>query len=726
MKQVLRKGLKDIVVDDVPDPVVAPHHVLVRPARSLISTGTETASIHAEGVLRGVAENPSHVRKVWDAMKATSPTKTIAEVTAKINIEYGSMGYSGAGYVVERHPTVTDLEIGERVAYGGEGTGHAETVLAGRYLVARVPDEVSFEEACFTTVGSIALHSVRTAALGVGDVVAVIGLGLVGQLVAQLARCQGAVVIAMDLRADRIELAKKLGADHGVPVGDESERQVAALTDGRGVDCVIVAAAAKSSAPCELGLRICRDRGKMVIVGAVEMNLPRDLMYVKEIEVLMSRAYGPGSYDPAYEKQGRDYPAAYVRWTENRNMEEFLRLVAAGRVNVREMISHRYALGDAPEAYKMIMAPGSASMAVILEYPEPVMSIGTAPSYTPTRKVAVPGARTGGAGQLRFALVGAGNLARWAHLPALQKMPTAKLHAVYSASGMRGKSYANRFGASYTTSEYQQILDDRDVDVVMVMSRNKDHADQAEAALRAGKHVFLEKPMALTEEECRRLARAVDETGKLLTVGFNRRFAPYYVEQKRAITRRSVPAVMNCRVNSPGLSGTYWAAEAAQGGAIVGEGCHFVDLMCWMLESEPTWVSATSLPSGRSEPIGEHNVVANIEFADGSVASFTYCTVGSKTSAGERVEAWIPGMGSIVEDFKWLQSRGAMRRTSSKWFAEKGYAAQLASFVDCVLKGTTPAVTVRDGARATVVCLRILEAAHDKLPRRIDVDSVLR
>lgn len=725
MKQVLRKGLKDIVVDDVPDPVVAPHHVLVRPARSLISPGTETASIHAEGVLRGVAENPSHIRTVLNTMKATSPMRTLAEVNSKINNDYGMMGYSGAGYIVERHPSVNDLEIGARVAYGGEGTGHAETVLAGRYLVARVPDEVSFEEACFTTLGSIALHSVRVANLGVGDVVAVIGLGLVGQLVAQLARCQGAVVIAMDLRADRIALAKKLGADHGVPVGDESERQVAALTDGRGVDCVIVAAAAKSSAPCELGLRICRDRGKMVVVGAVEMNLPRDLMYVKEIEVLMSRAYGPGSYDPAYEKQGRDYPASYVRWTENRNMEEFLRLIAVGRVNVKEMISHRYALADAPDAYRTIMAPGSNSMAVILEYPEP-LPISGAPSFTPARKIAVDGGARPAAGQLAFALVGAGNLAKWAHLPILQKMSDARLHAVYSASGMRGKSYARRFGASYATSEYEQILNDSAVDVVMIMSRNKDHADQAEAALRAGKHVFLEKPMALTEEECRRLVRAVDETGKQLTVGFNRRFAPFYMEQKRAVTRRSVPAVINCRVNSPGFTSGYWATDASQGGAIVGEGCHFVDLMTWMLDAEPVWVSATTLPSGKAEPIGEHNLVGNIEFADGSVASLTYCTVGSKSSGGERVEAWIPGMGSIVEDFKWLQTRGGMRRTKSKWFAEKGYGAQLESFVKSIKAGSQPAITVRDGARATVVCLALLESAATKTPRKIDLDAILR
>ena len=723
MKQVLRKGLKDIVVHEVPDPVSAPHHVLVRPVCSLISAGTETASIHTEGLLRGVAENPSHLKKVYDAMKVTGPTRTISEVSAKLK-EYGALGYAGAGFLVDKHDTVPDLEIGARVAYGGEGTGHAETVLAGRLLVARIPDEVTFEEACFTTLGAIAMHGVRLAALGVGDVVVVIGMGMIGQLVAQIARAQGAVVIALDLRPERIELAQRLGADHAFAPGDEAERRVAALSGGRGADCVIVAAAAKSSAPVDLALRLCRERGKVVVVGAVEMNLSRDLMYVKEIEVVVSRAYGPGSYDPSYERQGRDYPASYVRWTENRNMEEFLRLIATRRVDVRPMISHRFELSEAPKAYETIMAPGSTSLAVILRYPEPTRAPDD-PTFTPRRRVEITKTSAARSGDLKVGLVGAGNLARWAHLPNIQKIPGVSLHAVYSASGPRGATYARRFGAAYACSEFQQILDDRDIDVVLILSRNQQHAEQAEAALRAGKHVFLEKPMALTEEECRSLDRAVRETGRQLTVGFNRRFAPFYIEQKRVLARRSGPAVLNCRVNSPGLSGTYWAAESAHGGAILGEGCHFVDLLYWLLESEPTWVSGACLPTNVKEPIGDHNVASTIGFADGSVANFTYSTVGSKTSSGERIEGWAPGLGCIVEDFRWFQSRTSTRATKCKWWAEIGYETQMRDFVDSIRTGDAPAVTVRDGARATVVCLRLLESVHDRMPRAIDLDAAL-
>jgi len=723
MKQVLRKGLKEVVVDEVPDPLPSPHHVLVRPVCSLISAGTETASIHTEGLLRGVAENPSHLKKILKAAKVAGPVRTAAEVSAKLK-EYGALGYSGAGVLVDKHPTVTDLEIGARVAYGGEGTGHAETVAAGRLLVARIPDEVSFEEACFTTLGAIAMHSVRMAGLGVGDVVAVVGMGMIGQLVAQIARAQGAVVIALDLRPERIALAKQLGADHAFEPSDEVERRIATLTEGRGADCVIVAAAAKSSAPVDLALRLCRERGKVVVVGAVEMNLSRDLMYVKEIDVVVSRAYGPGSYDPAYERSARDYPVGYVRWTENRNMEEFLRLIAQRRVDVKPMISHRFALDDAPKAYNTIMAPGSTSLAVILTYPSPTRSADD-PTFAARRRVNLTTPAPSRGGDLKVALVGAGNLAKWAHLPNLQQIPGVSLHAVYSANGPRGMNYAKRFGAAYASSDLDAILADSDIDIVLIASRNREHAEQAEASLRAGKHVFLEKPMALTELECRALDTAVAETGRLLTVGFNRRFAPFYMEQKRALARRSGPAVINIRVNSPGLSGTYWAAEAAHGGAILGEGCHFVDLMHWLVDAEPVWVSATSLPTESKDPIGEHNVVASLGFADGSIGSLTYCTVGSKTSAGERVEGWAPGIGCIVEDFKWFQSRGGMRRTKSKWWPEKGYATQLRGFVDAVRGGGAPAVTVRDGARATLVCLRLLESARDKQPRAIALEELV-
>jgi len=727
MKQVLRKGLKHIVVDEVPDPLVTPHHVLIRPVYSLISSGTETASIHNEGVLREVSENPSHLRKIWDVMKDKGPVRTIAEVNAKFS-DYAVLGYSGAGIVVERHETVTDLEIGDRVTYGGEGTGHGETILTGRNLVAKVPDNVPFEHACFATLGSIAMNAVRIAKISLGDVVAVIGQGLVGQLIAQLVRLQGGVVIAIDLKPDRIELARQLGADHAMLGGAATMEEVNSLTNGRGADCVIVAAAAKSAAPCLQALQICRDRGRLVIVGAVEMSFPWEAMYLKEIQLFMARAYGPGSYDPAYEKQGRDYPVSYVRWTENRNMEEFLRLLGAGRVELQPLITHQFALAEAPQAYEKILDPASGSLAVLLRYPAADAPEHVVEAFAPRRKVELSAARKDGAAassELRVALVGAGNLARWAHLPNVQKMAGVQLHAVHSTSGARGKSYAKRFGAAYCASDYEEILHDPQVDIVLVLSRNQHHAPQALAALEAGKHVFLEKPMALTEEECRQICRAVEATGKHLTIGFNRRFAPFYLELKKQLAQRTGPAVLNCRVNSPGISGTYWMADPAIGGAILGEACHFVDLMYWLLESEPVRVSAYSLPTDTKEPVGENNMVASFHFADGSIANLTYCTIGSNTSGGERVEAFAQGVGVVSEDFKRLAIKASTQRTRTRLWAEKGYAAQLASFIEAIRTDQTQQITARDGARATIGCLRMLEAARTLNPCAIDLDNVI-
>jgi len=723
MKQVIRKGLRDIIVDEVPEPVVKAHHVLIKPVYSLISSGTETASIHQEAVVREVAENPSHLRKIWEVMKITDPVRTTHEILAKFN-EYAVLGYSGAGILVDKHPTVTDLDVGARVAYGGEGTGHAETIITGRNLVVPVPDAVPFEEACFTTLGSIALNSVRIAEVGLGDTVAVLGLGIVGQLVCQLVRASGGVAIAIDLVENRVELARSLGASHGFVGGASLPEAVRSVTDGRGADCVIVAAASKSAVPCTQALSICKERGRIVIVGAVDVHFPWEEMYKKEIRLFMSRAYGPGSYDERYEKGGQDYPIAYVRWTENRNMAEFLRLVSRGDVRLKPLVTHEFSLDEAPRAYETIMDASARSLAVLLRYPAPGSAESNAAAQ---RKIVVPIVpASAGASGLRVALVGASNIARWAHMPGIKKAPNVTLRAVCSTSGVRGKSYARRYGATYCCTDYADILKDPEIDIVLITTRHQYHAEQALAALKAGKHVFVEKPMALTEDECRALHRAVRESGKRLSVGFNRRFAPSYRELKRFAARRSGPAVINCRINSPGMSGSFWGADPSIGGAILGEAVHFIDLMYWLLGSEPVGVSAFSLPTGAAEPIGENNLAASFSFADGSIANFTYCTIGSKASQGERVEVFVNGGAAVAENFKRSTVMGALSRTKSRLWPAKGYEIQMASFLSSLRSGEPPEVTERDGARATIGGLRMLESARMQTPCAIDLEAILQ
>jgi predicted dehydrogenase/threonine dehydrogenase-like Zn-dependent dehydrogenase len=727
MKQVIRRGLKEIIVDEVPDPMVSANHVLVRPLYSLISSGTETADIHTDSLAKEVAENPSQLQKVYDVMMKTNPVGTFREVMAKIRTDYAVLGYSGAGIIVEKHDSVTDLHVGQRVAYGGEGTGHGETLSIGRNLIARVPDEVPFQHACFTTLGAIAMNAVRHAEISVGDSVVILGLGLVGQLVAQLVRCQGGVAIAVDLQKSRVELAKQSGADFGVLGGETATAEILALTEGRGADCVILAAAGKSKIPAQQAVKMCRDRGRVVVVGNVPLDLPQAEMYIKEIKLMMARAYGPGSYDATYEKKGQDYPLPYVRWTENRNMEEFLRLMAVKKVDVSPLISHEFALEDAAKGYETIMDAKIESLAVLLRYPANDQTDILA-AYKPNRKVEI-NAPTAKAtkDELRVALIGAGNLARWSHLPALQKLPNVKLQAVYSGRGAKGKGYGIRFKAEYTTSEYEEILRDELIDIVLVASRHRDHARQTVAALQAGKHVFVEKPMAINLEECRDVLQAVRESGKQLTVGFNRRFATYYAEMKRLIAKRTGAAVVTVRMNSPGMTNAFWGATAEEGGAIIGEACHFVDLMFWLLDSEPVSVSAYSLPTDKQEPIGENNIAASFKFADGSIGNLTYCTVGSEASTGELVEVFAPGIGVSSEDFKQLiVKKGANRKKQSRIWAEKGYDAQMQSFIKRLREGREPEVTALDGVRATLGCLLMLEAARAETPQKFDFDVFVR
>jgi predicted dehydrogenase len=701
MKQVIRRGLKEIIVDEVADPTVTKNSVLVRPFYSLISTGTETADIHTDSIVKEVADNPSHLKTVWNVMKKTDPVATFNEVRAKFS-DYAVLGYSGAGIVVEKDALITDLQIGQRVAYGGEGTGHGETINVGRNLIARVPENVSFQEACFTTLGAIAMNSVRLAEINIGDTVAVIGLGIVGQLVAQLVRCQGGVVIAIDLDAKRVELAKETGADFGLTASDTTIQEVRALTDGRGADCVIVAAASQSAKPLQQAVSMSRDRGRVVMVGACPIEIPRAEMYVKELKFMVSRAYGPGSYDPQYEKQGVDYPFAYVRWTENRNMEEFARLMSVGKVNVKPLISHEFALEDAPQAYETIMNNGNSSLAVVLKYPVNEQT-NALEAFQPMRKIVV-NSQPVNKDEINFALVGAGNLAKWAHLPALQKITGAKLRAVHSGSGARGKSYAMRFGANYASSDFKEILNDSDIDAVIIATRHNQHAKQAIDALNAGKHVFIEKPMAITIEDCQEIYKAVQTSGKRLMVGFNRRFAPYYVQMKNHLKGRTSPMVVSCRMNSPGIENG-WAAEKSQGGVVLGEGSHFVDLMFWLTESEPISVSAYGF--------NEHNIAASIKFADGSIGNFIYTVVGSEASAGEMVEVFAPGVSVLSEDFKRLVVKKQKRDGRSRFFAAKGYQEQLESFVKSLKNGTETEIMAVDGARATLGCLLMLESARN-------------
>jgi predicted dehydrogenase len=362
---------------------------------------------------------------------------------------------------------------------------------------------------------------------------------------------------------------------------------------------------------------------------------------------------------------------------------------------------------------------------MVLRYPQadqPVRSVGPC-----ERKISASGVASipAIAGRVQVAIIGAGGIVKWAHLPVIRKFPNVNVRAIYSTSGARAKTYAERYKAAYSTTDYEQVLNDQETNLLVIVSRNQFHAPQALAALRAGKHVFVEKPMALTLEECRDLYAAARESGTRFTVGFNRRFAPFYIAQKKRLKRRAGPIVINVRVNSPGISGAYWMADPAIGGAILGEACHFVDLLYWFLESEPVSVYACSLPIREGEPVGQNNLCATFRFADGSIATITYCTVGSKASAGERVECFAPGFGVTTDSFRSLEILEGTAKRQKSFFADKGYKSQMKSFLNAIQDGGEHPVGVVDGIRATLGCLKMLESARTGEPCPIDLDALL-
>ena len=393
-------------------------------------------------------------------------------------------------------------------------------------------------------------------------------------------------------------------------------------------------------------------------------------------------------------------------------------------MNVKPLVTHEFDLEDAAQGYETILNADAKSLAVLLRYPANDQADALA-EYKPVRKLKMPNYQAAKKDKINVGLIGAGNLAKWAHLPALRKVSGANLHAVYSSSGARGKSYALRFGANYACSDYEEMLNDSDIDVILISSASHHHARETIAALNAGKHVFVEKPMAVSIEECREIYKAVEENQKQVCVGFNRRFAPYYLEMKANLKGRMNPMIVTTRMNSPGMKGDFWGGDPKYGGATVGEGCHFIDLMYWLTESEPIQVTAQSLPIGNEEPLGINNITASIKFADDSIGNFLYTTIGSETSGGELVEVFANGVGVTSQDFKTIQVKKSSEKKRSRHFAAKGYEKQMETFIEDIRQGRNCQVSALDGARATIVCLKIIESAKTGEPIDIDLGELL-
>jgi predicted dehydrogenase/threonine dehydrogenase-like Zn-dependent dehydrogenase len=671
MKQVtqrLRNGVVEIL--DVPEPVLTPETVLVDVRASLLSAGTERAKVEAgkKSLIGKARSRPDQVAQVIDKARSDGVLETIRTVRARLD-QPSVLGYSAAGVVLAVGTRIRGVAVGDRVAIGGgEYAVHAEIDRVPANLCVPLPESVTFEEGCFACVGSIALHGVRQADVSLGERVAVIGLGLVGQLTGLLLRAAGCTVVGIDLNAALLDNARTIGAaDSCFPrtaLGDVLPREA------ENCDAVIVTAATSSNDPVELAPRLCRDRGRVVIVGDVGLKIPRAPYYDKEIDLRLSRSYGPGRYDPAYEEHGQDYPIGYVRWTEGRNMKAIVELIAAERLPVARLITARVPVDEAATAYERLTAEEASPLGVVIQYPE--SSLSTAVAATPNGAPIKP---TGAVDQA--SIIGTGSFAQRILIPGLRAAGFS-IDTVASASGVSAHAVVEQIGTGTVGTPEDALASD--AGLLVVATRHASHADLAERGLRAGKAVFVEKPPCLTREELQRLRDARAVSGCELAVGFNRRHAPLAIRLREHVSIGGHPRQVVIRVNAGRLPDDHWTNDPQEGGGrLLGEGCHFVDLACWLVGAAPTTVQATIQPLESETLQTAQRFIVSLGFADGSLATVLYTDQGASGLAKEYVEVHSGGCSGVLHDFRRLELfDGRSREELRERRQDKGHRAQFA------------------------------------------------
>ncbi|UFR06236.1 bi-domain-containing oxidoreductase [Streptomyces sp. Go40/10] len=707
MKQVVQNYKSgELAVLDVPVPGCKPGGVLVRTAYSLISTGTELMKVSEAGMsmLGKARSRPDQVAKVMQSVATNGVPATYRKVMGKLD-SYTPLGYSLCGVVEEVGAGIDDVAVGDLVACAGnEHALHAELNWVPKNLYAPVPDGLAPRHAAFGTVGSIALQGVRRGEPQLGEVALVIGLGLIGQLVVQLLAACGVRVVGVDPDPVRCELAERLGAAaSGDPGSAAVEAAVADLTGGLGVDQVYLAAGGGSNQPVELAARLSRDRGRVVDIGKCRLDLPWNAYYEKELDVRFSRSYGPGRYDPEYELEGRDYPVGYVRWTERRNLACFLDLVARGSVDVEPLVSHVADFDDAVETYRSLEEGGLKAVAVLFRYPEHATERAAPEVAVPTVTVRPSGTRAART-PVRLAFVGAGNYATSMLLPHLAQRDGVELSAVVTTTALSAANAQRKFGFAEATTDLDAVLGDKSIDAVFVVTRHSSHAELTRRALLAGKTVFVEKPLALTEEELAGVLAAVEESGNdRLQVGFNRRFAPLLREARERFGARTGPAHLRYLVNAGRLQhGSWYLQQGTEGSRFAGEGGHFIDTASWLLDADPVSVYAVA-------PAGNEDLQVVLRYPDGSTAAISYVTSGPAGLPKETLDLVADGRALRLDDFvrasvygrkKWVSSRLPKAR-------DKGQNAELAAFVKAVRTGGPMPVPLQSLVATTAATLAV-------------------
>ena len=713
MKQVtLNYKTNELVLKDVPPPAVQPGMVLVRTAFSAISLGTEGMKVTraAKGLVGMARERPDQVRQVLDTLRREGPAATYNKVMNRLDAPT-PLGYSLAGVVDAVGAGVTEFQPGDRVACAGEGiAAHAEMVAVPRNLCARVPDGVALGDAAFTTIGAIAMQGVRQAGLAVGETVAVVGLGLVGQLAVQICRAAGCRVFGVDLDPAKCELAVKNGAAQAASRNDPHlEERLLQFTGGRGADAVLVTAATPSSDPVQLAVTLCRDRGTVVVLGIVGMEFQFEKAIKREVQIRMSRSYGPGRYDPQYELHGTDYPIGYVRWTEQRNMESFMELLATGAVRLQSIVSHRFRFAEAEAAYAQVRDRESGqAMGILLTYDT------SAP--LPSRVELAPAPQTA-AGEIVLGVIGAGNFARNTLLPALRPLGI-RFRIVANATGLSARHAADRFTFESCTARAEDVLEDPAVTWVLIATRHDTHAPLAAAALRAGKSVFVEKPLAMTREELAEVLAAHHGGGRLM-VGFNRRFAPATDKVLEVFHGHAEPLVINYRVNAGYLPPTHWLQDPVFGGGrVIGEACHFIDWMRYLVGAPITSASASATANGGV--YSNDNIAVQLRFQDGSLGNLLYVANGDTGLPKEYVEVFGQRSAAVIDDYRvvrrYVKGREDVQKLGSQ---DKGHRTQMARVVEALRSGGEMPIPAPQLFEVTEATFAVLDSIASGQPVRL-------
>ena len=722
MKQVLI-GRDGIRVVEVPAPGVEAGTVLVRTACSCISSGTELSGVQSVStpLWHRVMERPQQIQQLVSMVREKGIAQARAVVSDKLASAY-PLGYSLSGTVVAVGEGVTEYQPGDRVACAGsEHAFHAEVVQVPTNLIVPVPKGVTFAAASTVALGAIALQGVRRAEPTLGERFVVVGLGLLGQLVAQILKANGCSVIGMDPDAARAERALSLGMA-AVASADDCD-PVAAVSRwclGEGADGVIVTAASPSEELLNTAFQMCRRKGRVVLVGDVPINIDRSAIYPKELDFRISTSYGPGRYDGNYEERGLDYPIGYVRWTAGRNMQTYLELIASGALAVEPLIDTRFPVESAAVAYEALKS-SARPLVALLTYPE----TGQAPLG---RRVDQRGSSTPTKGGIQVAVVGPGGFFRGTLLPILKSQKDRyAMRAVVSRNGHNAQGLATLSGASYATTDLNEVLADPDVNLLIVATRHNQHADLVLRGLQCGKAVFVEKPLALTAEQLAAIdaffaeAEASQRSVPLLMTGFNRRFSPHAAILAKALQDRRGPLLINYRVNAPRLPSDHWVHGPEGGGRNLGEACHFYDLMTFLTGADVLRVEAVALDTGAIGDRANENFVATVTFADGSVGSLSYTSLGSQAHPKERIEIFCDGKVFDLEDFKTMRVSG--RRLKAPTFAlpQKGHTQELDALAAALDIGGQWPIPYWQQRQATQIALDVERRIGEQSVRRGDV-----